>query len=50
MQIGIRRSKVSVPATALFCLIFIGATPQAHSQNAPVYKVDPFWPKRLPNN
>jgi hypothetical protein len=23
--------------------------PTAHSQNAPKYKVDPFWPKPLPN-
>jgi hypothetical protein len=35
---------LSLPVLGLFA-----ATPAARSQNAPVYKVDPFWPKRLPN-
>ncbi len=29
-------------------LIFFGFV--ALVQNAPTYKVDPFWPKQLPNN
>ena len=34
---------------AFSCLGVLAAVPAMHSQNAPVYKVDPFWPKRLPN-
>ena len=34
---------------AIPCFGVLAAAPAAHSQNAPVYKVDPFWPKRLPN-
>jgi hypothetical protein len=30
-------------------LAFATVAPAAHSQNAPKYKVDPFWPKPLPN-
>jgi hypothetical protein len=29
--------------------LFILAIPAAHAQKAPEYRVDPFWPKRLPN-
>src|ERR1700688_3861611 len=36
-------------AIALSCFGVLAAVPPAHSQSAPVYKVDPFWPKRLPN-
>lgn len=41
-------ARVAGLAVGLGCL---GAliVPVAHSQDAPVYKVDPFWPKRLPN-
>jgi hypothetical protein len=27
----------------------LAAAPAARAQKPPVYKVDPFWPKRLPN-
>jgi hypothetical protein len=47
MRIGWTRT--CVVAMALSCIGFLAAAPGAHSQNAPVYKVDPFWPKRLPN-
>jgi hypothetical protein len=40
-------------ATLLFfglCFLQLGAIPQLLAQTAPQYKVDPFWPKQLPNN
>jgi hypothetical protein len=30
-------------------ILALGFLPAASAQNAPVYKVDPAWPKRLPN-
>src|SRR5271167_1501457 len=47
MRIGSTRAFAIV--IAFSCFGFFGAVPSAHSQSAPVYKVDPFWPKRLPN-
>src|SRR5580704_467065 len=34
----------------VLCFLGLGAGPQALAQAAPQYKVDPFWPKQLPNN
>ena len=31
------------------CYLALIAVPDMRAQTAPVYKVDPFWPKRLPN-
>jgi hypothetical protein len=31
------------------CYLALIAAPTMRAQTAPVYKVDPFWPKRLPN-
>jgi len=31
------------------CYLVLIAVPDMRAQTAPVYKVDPFWPKRLPN-
>jgi hypothetical protein len=42
-------TRVRAFAIALSCFGVLAAVPPAHSQTAPVYKVDPFWPKRLPN-
>ena len=42
-------TKASTISIALFCLGVLTSVPAVHSQSAPVYKVDPFWPKRLPN-
>jgi hypothetical protein len=33
----------------ILALLAFAAIPLARAQNAPVYKVDPFWPKPLPN-
>lgn len=36
--------------TLLICAILVSCmTPALRAQDAPVYKVDPFWPKPLPN-
>src|ERR1700690_386809 len=36
--------------TLVLCgLMALAAGPVARAQNGPVYKVDPFWPKPLPN-
>jgi hypothetical protein len=43
------KSKVSSLAMALFSLAALATAPSARPQNPPAYKVDPFWPKRLPN-
>jgi hypothetical protein len=34
----------------VLCSLKLSAGPQALAQAAPQYKVDPFWPKQLPNN
>ena len=34
---------------ALAWILALGMVPAVTAQNAPVYKVDPAWPKRLPN-
>ena len=34
----------------ILALLAFAAIPPARAQNPPVYKVDPFWPKPLPNN
>jgi hypothetical protein len=36
-------------AIGLCGVLALAAGPEAQAQNPPVYKVDPFWPKRLPN-
>ncbi len=33
----------------LACLVIFSPAPPAGAQAKPVYKVDPFWPKPLPN-
>ena len=43
-----RSTTLSVVVIALSFFASLGA-PAAHAQQAPVYRVDPFWPKRLPN-
>jgi len=35
-------------AFILACFVSLGV-PAAHAQQGPVYRVDTFWPKRLPN-
>jgi hypothetical protein len=34
----------------ILAFLAFAAIPPARAQNPPVYKVDPFWPKPLPNN
>ena len=43
-----RSTTVSVVVILLCCFASLTAPP-AHAQKAPEYRVDPFWPKRLPN-
>src|SRR3954454_18854874 len=39
-----------IARAALFTIMGASiAAPLAHAQDPPVYKVDPFWPKPLPN-
>ena len=38
---------IAVPVM-LSCFVAL-AVPSVHAQQAPVYRVDPFWPKPLPN-
>src|SRR4051812_16087764 len=35
--------------TPVICIL-IFSTPRLRAQDVPQYKVDPFWPKQLPNN
>ena len=49
MQIWKRYPKACAAAIGLCCLWSSVACPRARAQDVPVYKVDPFWPKPLPN-
>src|SRR5438445_13052747 len=44
------RNRSTIPSVliVLSCLASVGIS-SAHAQKAPEYRVDPFWPKRLPN-
>jgi hypothetical protein len=42
--------KALISSMGLCCLLALAAVPAARGQNVPRYKVDPFWPKELPNN
>src|SRR5947209_1060851 len=43
-----RLTKIFFTVLVLSCLAAF-AIPRVHAQQGPVYRVDPFWPKRLPN-
>src|SRR3974390_1183167 len=47
MRIGWYRPAAAV--VVLCCFESLATAPPAYSQNAPVYQVDPYWPKPLPN-
>jgi len=47
MPMRIGRAKVSGVAVTLSCFAVLAAPSAARAQAPPVYKVDPFWPKRL---
>jgi hypothetical protein len=49
MQIGKRWAKANAAAIGVCCFWALLAGPCARSQDAPAYKVDPYWPKPLPN-
>jgi hypothetical protein len=51
MHIRERWIKRCVAAIGLFLSFFsaLAVSPAARAQDPPVYRVDPFWPKRLPN-
>ncbi len=42
------RSTIPIVVIVLSCFVSLAA-PAAQAQQAPTYRVDPFWPKRLPN-
>jgi len=48
MQIWKRHAK-AFPATIGLCLWALAAGPVTRAQDVPAYKVDPYWPKPLPN-
>jgi hypothetical protein len=48
MLIRNRFIKISLVVSTFFCFANVAAL-KVHAQQAPVYRVDPFWPKRLPN-
>ena len=50
MQIRKRWNDASAVAICLSCLLFLAVVPAARAQNAPIYEVDPSWPKPLPNH
>ncbi len=43
------QARVFAHAIALSCSLMLTASVELRAQNPPLYKVDPFWPKRLPN-
>jgi len=49
MLIRNNRTKASLLFSAL-CILALGGGRQALAQAPPQYRVDPFWPKQLPNN
>src|SRR6266576_1103458 len=49
MTMRIGWTTTSVVAIALSFFGALATPPPARAQNPPAYKVDPFWPKRLPN-
>jgi hypothetical protein len=50
MQIGkFTWTKALTVGISLCCWVGLVGAPSVHAQAAPVYKVDPFWPKPLPN-
>src|SRR5690349_5354266 len=48
MRIANRLNMMSIAGVAFSCVATVASLP-AHAQQAPVYRVDPFWPKPLPN-
>ena len=46
MQIGKRFAKAAIGACCLGAFV---AGPGARAQDVPAYRVDPYWPKPLPN-
>jgi len=48
MEMRSKLIKISLVAAAFSVFVTVPA-PKIRAQQAPVYKVDPFWPKRLPN-
>jgi len=50
MQIRKRWNNASAVVICLSCFLFLAVVPAARAQNAPIYEVDPSWPKPLPNH
>ena len=43
-------NNASAVVICLSCMLFLAVAPAARAQNAPIYEVDPSWPKPLPNH
>ena len=50
MRIWKTWNKISALSIGLCCLMVLAAGATARAQEPPRYKVDPFWPKELPND
>src|SRR5690242_21734051 len=48
MRIANPLHMMPIAGVAFSCVAIVASLP-AHAQQAPVYRVDPFWPKPLPN-
>jgi len=44
-----RGMKACAAAVVFCCAATVAVSPLARAQQAPTYKVDPYWPRPLPN-
>ena len=49
-MVNLSRPVRSAASSMAICLLAMGVCPAASAQSPPSYKVDPNWPKQLPNN
>ncbi len=50
MRISKRWNHAFSVGLSVSCFLALAAVPRAQAQQAPVYEVDPHWPKPLPNH
>ena len=44
------KMRIKLFLISLSCLLVSAVVPRSQAQDAPRFKVDPYWPKELPNN